>query len=211
MAREWSRRSIEEIARKIGKGLGGRCPHVEIGRWTSNPSYGDFLPYVYEGVKAETHYPRILLPMNSADKPSFGSEDLVLMGPLPGLTFITSPDYGDAQVYNTASFYPFTNNNGVIRDSSVYDVVLACNNSAGAPLTVVTNFSDYSDGELDIYLVPMVAEERTASAQYDVRISSMQTIITYQGLTFSGSELSNVWDDVSAYANVYLTIAEKVV
>lgn len=223
MAREWSRRSIEEIARKIGKGLGGIVYDISSGcygdgfgnpncilKYNSLPNSVDGFQYDYEN-----HYPRIEnIPIEASTKPSgLTSTTKVLLGTIPYVNIYAEGKpsaYSDVIRANASNIIlPFAK-----LDSSIYDVIFYSNNGVNE---LITNLSThYAAGEIDIDFALMNAIEDAFSAgKYDTYIKYSDKSVQYLGIVIKGSELSNIWDNISALdtgsgVDTILTIQEKV-
>lgn len=223
MAREWSRRSIEEIARKIGKGLGGIVYDISSGCYGDgfgNPNcilkYNS-LPNSVEGFQYDydNHYPRIEnIPIEASTKPSsLTSNTKVLLGTIPYININAEgkpSGYETVVKTNTSSpALPFAK-----LDSSIYDVIFYSYNGV---TELITNLSThYAAGEISLDFAYMNAVEDAFSAgKYDTYIKYSDKSVQYLGIIIEGSELSNIWDNISALdtgsgVDTILTIQEKV-
>lgn len=107
MAREWSRRSIEEIARKIGKGLGGNTKFYTVAHSGSNSNYAqnsvgmiDTAPVGGSGVYRKYVLPMLYPTPESASDWSI-CDDIVLNQRENGIMLYAFPNSLFENVQNT--------------------------------------------------------------------------------------------------------------
>ena len=207
MAREWSRRSIEEIARKIGKGLGGEN-FVEL--WTGGYPYttADFHVFSSESQKYETIDRVLVRPFLTLKgiRPSFVGEpyidpdnESIFLCYLPynlSLNIKNGFPWADEVDFNwyTGDVLPFiSHSSGVIRNDTYYYVAIVNNPGKNATPTRIVNFDDYTRDELDIY-------RRVHGAVVDVNNpiqSTMDCVSLWLGGT-KAQEVYNYFSDLEA-------------
>jgi hypothetical protein len=216
MAREWSRRSIEEIARKIGKGLGGEN---FIDLWTGGYPYttADFHVYNSESQKYESRDGVLVRPFLTLKgiRPSFVGEpyidpdsESIFLCYLPynlrlnlkdGFPWSYEVDFN----WNSGDFLPFiTNSSGVVRNNANYYVAIVNNPAKNATPTRIVNFDNYTRDELDIY-------RRVHSAVVDSN-NPIQSMMDCVSLWLGGSkaqEVYNYFTDLEA--SPILTVYKK--
>lgn len=216
MAREWSRRSIEEIARKIGKGLGGD-------NFNSLHSGG----YTYDTAS---------FIISNTESQNYETKDKVLVRPFLTLKGIRNSNVGEPYInpdnnaiflcyvpyrlelniknafpstyvvdFNgyTDEFFPFiTHSSGVVRNDSNYYVAIVNNPAKDATPTRIINFDDYTNGELQIY-------RRVHGGVADAN-NPIQSVVNCVSLWLGGTEAQNVYDYFSDLeASPILTIYKK--
>ena len=215
MAREWSRRSIEEIARKIGKGLGENF--IEL--WTGGCPYttADFHVYNSESQKYESRDGVLVRPFLTLKgiRPSYvGSpyidpdSDAIFLCYLPynlrlnvkdGFPWSYEVDFN----WNSGDFLPFiTYSSGVVRNNANYYVAIVNNPAKNATPTRIVNFDDYTDEELQIY-------RRVHSAVVDGN-NPIQSMMDCVSLWLGGTKAQNVYDYFTDLeASPILTVYKK--
>lgn len=216
MAREWSRRSIEEIARKIGKGLSGEN---FIDLWTGGYPYttADFHVYNSESQKYESRDGVLVRPFLTLKgiRPSIAgnpyidpdSESIFLcylpfnlqLNVKDGFPWSNEVDFN----WNSGDFLPFiTHSSGVVRNNANYYVAIVNNPAKNATPTRIVNFDNYTRDELDIY-------RRVHGAVVDSN-NPIQSMMDCVSLWLGGSkaqEVYNYFTDLEA--SPILTVYKK--
>ena len=215
MAREWSRRSIEEIARKIGKGLGENF----IDLWTGGYPYttADFHVYNSESQKYESRDGVLVRPFLTLKgiRPSVVGEpyidpdsESIFLCYIPynlrlnvkdGFPWSYEVDFN----WNSGDFLPFiTNSSGAVRNNTNYYVAIVNNPAKNATPTRIVNFDDYTRDELDIY-------RRVHSAAVDAN-NPIQSMMDCVSLWLGGSKAQDVYDYFADLeASPILTVYKK--
>lgn len=196
MAREWSRRSIEEIARKIGKGLGG---DNFIDLWSGGYPYttANFHVYNSESQKYESRDGVLVRPFLTLKgiRPSFVGEPYI--DPDNESIFLCYLPYnlrlnikGGAVDFNwySGDFYPFITNSqqGIVRNERDYYVAIVNNPAKNATPTRIVNFDNYTSDELDIY-------RRVHGAVVDAN-NPIQSVMDCVSLWLGGSKAQEVYN-----------------
>lgn len=216
MAREWSRRSIEEIARKIGKGLGGEN---FIDLWTGGYPYttADFHVFNSESQKYESRDGVLVRPFLTLKgiRPSFVGEpyidpdnESIFLCYLPynlrlnvkdGFPWANEVDFN----WYSGDFFPFiTRASGVVRNYANYYVAIVNNPAKNATPTRIVNFDNYTRDELDIY-------RRVHGAVVDAN-NPIQSMMDCVSLWLGGSKAQEVYDYFTDLeASPILTVYKK--
>lgn len=215
MAREWSRRSIEEIARKIGKGLGGQPSRIT----SEAAAYGvsNCLFYSPNSFISTTSTPVrrnvIKLPIVPSNVPASITNDFLMVGTLAYKLRIedgntNTPSGLNINPYHDFDFF-FPSNN------DPWEVVIGRAASYVDPETLDDNFTyALNDYNFDMAFLPVrYSVIPSVIADYD-KLTNMSTAFDYTylyALLFSGSDVITVLNQVAATdKDIILTIREKV-
>lgn len=216
MAREWSRRSIEEIARKIGKGLGGGQPS----RITSEAAtFGstNCLFYSPNSFIAATSTPVrrnvIKLPIVPSNIPSSISNDYLMVGTL---TYNLRIEDGNTNTPSGLNINPNHDFDFFFpHNYDPWEVVIGRAASYVDPETLDDNFTyALNDYDFNIAFLPVrYSVIPSAISDYD-KLTNMSTAFDYTylyALVFYGDDVITVLNQVAATdKDIILTIREKV-
>lgn len=219
MAREWSRRSIEEIARKIGKGLGGENFESLISGGYTNTTT-EFNVFNSESQKYESSDGVLVRPFVKLTGITFNGTpyinedtDGIFLCYLPyrlNLNIQNSSPWAYSVDMNryTDSFLPFVssflNTPAVIRNNPKYYVALVNRTGAGKNTTPtrLVNFDDYTADELDMHVL-------NHYAVVDAN-NPFQRDMTVVSLWMYGSKAQDVYDYLSDQnESILLTVFKK--
>ena len=213
MAREWSRRSIEEIARKIGKGLGGQPSLItsEAAVYGSMPNCLFYSPNSFISTTSSPVRRNVIkLPITPSNIPLTMSNDRLMVGTLPYKLRIEdgAPSGLNINDYHDFDFF-FPDND------DPWEVVIGRAITYVDPETLDDNFTyalnDY-DFNIAFSLVRYSVIPSTI-ADYD-KLTNMTTAFDYTylyALLFYGDDVITVLNQVAATdKDIILTIREKV-
>lgn len=213
MAREWSRRSIEEIARKIGKGLGGEPSRVTSEAATWGTFGANCLFYSPNSFIASAPWVRrnvIKLPIVPYNIPPTMSNDRLMIGTLPYRLRIEDKTASGLNIDDYHSFDFFFPDN-----DDPWEVVIGRAITYVDPETLDDDFTyALNDYDFNIAFVPIrYTVVPSVIADYD-KLTNMTTSFdstNLYALLFYGDDVITVLNQVAATdKDIILTIREKV-
>lgn len=216
MAREWSRRSIEEIARKIGKGLGGQPSRIT----SEAAAYGvsNCLFYSPNSFISTTSTPVrrnvIKLPITSSNIPLTMSNDRLMVGTL---TYNLRIEDGNTNTPSGLNINPYHDFDFFFPDNDdPWEVVIGRAKTYVDPETLDDNFTyALNDYDFNIAFSPVrYSVIPSVIADYD-KLTNMSTAFDYTylyALLFYGDDVITVLNQVATGTDkpIILTIREKV-